>query len=345
MVESTSVQNDHLVTKKEAGNVHNMVGGYGHMYYPEVSAFDPIFWLHHANVDRLLAMWQVLNPDKYIEPAVNVWGTYYESPGTVESGGSSLAPFHSDNGTSMWTSDTVRDLSVFNYAYPEIPYWGMNATELANYVRLQVNMKYNPAVASAHRKVRRRPLLDDNLHIAFKSMSHTELRSLRVNNADFQWTIRIVMDRYAYNTGFSLDFFMGLPPDDVSMRATACNLIGTQASFITSNVSAMFPSGPPEGSAQGELSLTHILAGGMSRGYLADLSPDSVVPVLQRALTWRARLPNGEELDVAAIKGLSISVGSKATTPAASEYCFPRYAPTQWHPEATRGKIGGSGCS
>ncbi len=40
--------------------VHNTVGGNGgHMTYPEVAAFDPIFFLHHANVDRLLALWQV----------------------------------------------------------------------------------------------------------------------------------------------------------------------------------------------------------------------------------------------------------------------------------------------
>jgi hypothetical protein len=29
------------------------------MWYTEVAAFDPIFFLHHCNVDRLLALWQV----------------------------------------------------------------------------------------------------------------------------------------------------------------------------------------------------------------------------------------------------------------------------------------------
>ena len=29
--------------------IHNFVGGNpGHMVYPEVAAFDPVFWLHHA---------------------------------------------------------------------------------------------------------------------------------------------------------------------------------------------------------------------------------------------------------------------------------------------------------
>lgn len=31
-------------------SVHNATGGGGHMTDPAISAFDPIFWLHHASV-------------------------------------------------------------------------------------------------------------------------------------------------------------------------------------------------------------------------------------------------------------------------------------------------------
>lgn len=44
------------------GSMHNAMhswwGGGGHMTSAQVSPFDPIFFLHHANVDRLWAMWQ-----------------------------------------------------------------------------------------------------------------------------------------------------------------------------------------------------------------------------------------------------------------------------------------------
>jgi hypothetical protein len=41
--------------------VHNYVGGdMRTMYSPN----DPVFWLHHANVDRLWWLWQSLNPDR-----------------------------------------------------------------------------------------------------------------------------------------------------------------------------------------------------------------------------------------------------------------------------------------
>lgn len=39
----------------------------GHMTPPSVAAFDPIFWLHHANVDRQLALHQALYPNTYLE--------------------------------------------------------------------------------------------------------------------------------------------------------------------------------------------------------------------------------------------------------------------------------------
>lgn len=69
--------------------IHNCVGGLGTMADLRVAAFDPIFYLHHANVDRLFAMWQALNPDSYITPTQNWPGSYYEPSGTWNSGNSS----------------------------------------------------------------------------------------------------------------------------------------------------------------------------------------------------------------------------------------------------------------
>lgn len=44
-------------------NIHNWVGGpSGDMSFPVSAARDPIFWLHHANVDRLWAEWSRRQP-------------------------------------------------------------------------------------------------------------------------------------------------------------------------------------------------------------------------------------------------------------------------------------------
>lgn len=74
------------------------------MQYPEVAGFDPIFWLHHANVDRIFALWQALYPDSYITPTVNAYGSYYEPVGTV------------DSGTTGWCGTTYTVTKTLNFS-------------------------------------------------------------------------------------------------------------------------------------------------------------------------------------------------------------------------------------
>ena len=49
------------ITSFPAQQLHNGLHGWigGHMNNPTASPFDPIFYLHHCNIDRLWAMWQV----------------------------------------------------------------------------------------------------------------------------------------------------------------------------------------------------------------------------------------------------------------------------------------------
>lgn len=44
-------------------DVHVVVGGRGWMGNPDTAALDPIFWLHHANIDRIWAEWSVKGED------------------------------------------------------------------------------------------------------------------------------------------------------------------------------------------------------------------------------------------------------------------------------------------
>ncbi len=48
-------------------NVHVWVGGpTGHMGDINFAAFDPLFWAHHAMIDRLWRMWQLLHPQSSV---------------------------------------------------------------------------------------------------------------------------------------------------------------------------------------------------------------------------------------------------------------------------------------
>ncbi len=50
-------------------NAHNLVGGDGGHMGNGMSPLDPIFWLHHCNVDRLWAEWQAAG---HATPALNI---------------------------------------------------------------------------------------------------------------------------------------------------------------------------------------------------------------------------------------------------------------------------------
>ena len=62
---SDSCTNFIILKQTLDSNIHFILGGYGgHMTYLDVAAFDPIFWFHRSNIDRIVALWQ-FSYDKY----------------------------------------------------------------------------------------------------------------------------------------------------------------------------------------------------------------------------------------------------------------------------------------
>ncbi|KAK3690182.1 tyrosinase [Podospora appendiculata] len=95
-------------------NLHGFIGGnvwadgIGHMQNVPSAAFDPIFYMHHANIDRLLALWQTVNPDSWFESDA--------SPSATDK----LTPFHhkfASGKVDYFNSDNVRDWTNFGYTY------------------------------------------------------------------------------------------------------------------------------------------------------------------------------------------------------------------------------------
>ncbi|KAK0663837.1 Tyrosinase [Lasiodiplodia hormozganensis] len=97
------------------GAYHVLVGGAGHMSRVPVAAFDPVFWFHHCNIDRVLAIWQALHDD-YISNT---------STGGQPNAHSNLYPFRKEKQEAgspqrFWNSADSRDIGTFGYTYPEL---------------------------------------------------------------------------------------------------------------------------------------------------------------------------------------------------------------------------------
>ncbi|KAF9064242.1 common central domain of tyrosinase-domain-containing protein [Rhodocollybia butyracea] len=109
--------------------MHDTIGGNGHMTDPNYAGFDPIFFLHHCNVDRLLAFWEYVYPEYYMGkgyphgkkmyPFTQSRGTYNLVYNSQLVGDTPLAPFRTGD-SQYWTSDKARFLDGKYYCYPEV---------------------------------------------------------------------------------------------------------------------------------------------------------------------------------------------------------------------------------
>ena len=239
------------------------------------------------------------------------------------------------------TNDDVRSTRTFGYTYPELPDRSLTPDQLYTSVATAVNNLYNPDMRS-NQTFRRwqtdRRVRSANLAEAFSDITLDGARNLNVNNLNRQWFISVLVDKFAYSTSFCIDFFMGDASDDVSTWSSAANLIGTYAQFGPVDVAARYPGSIPQAQVRGQVSMTHTLAAGVSRGILRDLRPRTVVPLLQTALTWRARTASGDEIPVTDLTGLSISVSTRKVVPRTAQDQFPEYGPIKWLSAATEGK-------
>ena len=96
-------------------HVHVVLGG--HMSVVSQAAFDPVFWLHHTNVDRILAIYQAAYPDEWVSQSVEAASSMWYTSGTVTDGNTSLQPFRSRAKSGFWTSNALRSTRALNYTY------------------------------------------------------------------------------------------------------------------------------------------------------------------------------------------------------------------------------------
>ncbi|KAI9370863.1 Di-copper centre-containing protein [Aspergillus egyptiacus] len=102
-------------------NIHNFVGGTqflrppkegihlwgaGHMSSVFMAAFDPIFYIFHNNIDRLTAIWQMLN-----------WEKWFDDKYSKQTKDNDLLPFHIDEQRNFWKSDNVRNWRDLGYDF------------------------------------------------------------------------------------------------------------------------------------------------------------------------------------------------------------------------------------
>ncbi|KAJ6445260.1 endonuclease/exonuclease/phosphatase family [Purpureocillium lavendulum] len=139
---------------------------------PDLSAFDPLFMLHHSNVDRLWSYWQAIKPDQDIFHDSYSGQSRFASPsGTTINSKSPLQPFFGRNRTPH-TTESVRGIQGFGYSYEGLEYWTKSADQMKQDATRLINRLYSGQ--SAPRSRRQEPQTK-NRYFARISVDRAEL--------------------------------------------------------------------------------------------------------------------------------------------------------------------------
>jgi len=149
--------------------IHTNIGGgspLGHMSVTNVASFDPIFWLHHCNVDRMVALYQAIYPNNRLEPSPGraTFGRIVPGvDGPDDNLMTNLYPFRLPGG-SWWKSNEIKSVGTiwkYHYGYDEIPCVmytnGATRDDLSAFTRERVNALYAPSTGGSGTKSRRSP--------------------------------------------------------------------------------------------------------------------------------------------------------------------------------------------
>jgi tyrosinase len=111
---SLSGQQEGLIEAKPHDLVHGDVGGRGGlMSDPRTAALDPIFWLHHANIDRLWEVWLARDTAHNKNPTESAW---VSGPTVTRS----FALFGPDGNDRPSNPSDVLSTTALGYVYDDI---------------------------------------------------------------------------------------------------------------------------------------------------------------------------------------------------------------------------------
>ncbi|KAF2445573.1 Di-copper centre-containing protein [Karstenula rhodostoma CBS 690.94] len=296
------------------GTIHDGIGQDGTMTWLFYSAFDPSFWLHHCNVDRLLAMWQALNPNEWVENFTTPSPTFYSPANYDVNGSTALKPFHRDDSGKFWTSDSIRDHTIFGYTYLDLldlpKNTSLNARGVSTSLIARVNALYGPNAS---------PLLSPELRNP--KLKRGIATTGAPNFADKrQYTLDIQVHEFRDAGSLSVYAFFGAPEGALEGWGRSPGFVGT--------TSILGASKKAHQKAHSVIPLTPALETKAREGELGSLAEGDVEAYLRRNLRWRVVKQNVDltDCDADETPGLEVAVTWQEIEPAFSMNEFPKAA-------------------
>ncbi|KAL1847794.1 hypothetical protein Daus18300_013836 [Diaporthe australafricana] len=336
---------------------------YGNMSDVQASSFDPIFWLHHVNCDRLTAIWQAMNPNCTIDEFPSLSDRFVKASGAVEGGKSNLEPWHNGPAHSMAdyyvANDTKEVVSTFDggYHYPETPLNLLNKPDqMKTYVTQQVHKLYAPpslrapaqklasgsaiTLKSAHGA-----LTDEKLSDILSPISRLRQESgpgqagTNTNHNTNHWQVFLRVKNFALTGTWGIHIFLGELPASTADWLLSDNRIGTVTMLSNRsrhNCANCVSQAEAGILVTGSVPLNEALE---ERGL--DVSDTAaVVAYLKDNLSWRV-VKDTQDVPITDDFALTVGVSAQPVSVPGSSDELVTWGHSEVFPEATSGKLGG----
>ncbi|KAF8903867.1 tyrosinase [Gymnopilus junonius] len=346
--------------------IHVDVGGNGQMADPAVAAFDPIFFLHHCNVDRLLSLWAALNPQVWVSQGNSEDGTITIPADASIDQTTPLTPFWNAPNT-FWVSSATTDSTKLGYTYPDFNGLDMgNQQAVKTAIGNRINQLYGSSIfggsspfgsfaatssLAAHVPVTTPapvvappsppavPAVAAQVPVTIQTAPprpHDAHHLVPPNHGLYDWTARIEFKKYEVGTSFSVYLFLGAVPEDPEQWHTSPNYVGGHHAFVNSKAGHC-ANCRNQGDIveEGFVHLNHAI---VQHSGLNTLNPEAVEPYLTKELHWRVQKVNGEPVDLRSLE-VSVIATPLSYPPGAM---FPVPGTPRRHGHITHGRQGGS---
>jgi tyrosinase len=294
--------------------IHGTAGGNGgHMAYLDVAAFDPLFWLHHTNIDRYLAMHQLLSPNTWVAPGPINRPMAQWRQGEQKDQNSPLKPFTKNSNGDYFTSVDVRETRTLGYYYPE------TQARTAQQVISAINRLYGQGERSITKR-------SEEANAVYPGRPFKE--------GDYDTVMSVIGDKFAYEGSYSVHCYLGNKPSNGTVPSTnATAPYPTTNSTVPATNETCTGYGPGYvgshtflGSSmpgdknspvlvEGAIPLTAALQEKQEKGELKSLCPEDVEPYLKENLHYTVIGPDGKELDPDCIENFHVEVKSCPVSP------------------------------
>ncbi|KAI0737489.1 tyrosinase [Irpex lacteus] len=313
-------------------NMHNLIGGGGHMSETSMAGFDPIFYLHHCNVDRLLSEWATLYSDVWVTPGSSDLGTYTIPEDTTVDALTALTPF-ANSEKSYWSSSLARTTESLGYTYTLKPVTPSPANPQPEGPIPWYRSMAGDVQQSASDGIQ---LLADRGGNASET----------TNNSVYDWKVRVRVGEFELGESFQVLIFLGSAPDDYTQWMEDESYVGCVGVFVN-EIPQSCPNcaSRPDEVVQGTVYLTQKIVETSSTGsegrFPRSLDPSAVSPYLEQTLTWRVRkVMGGLPVPLSDVPSLEVTVFSTYLTKGEGTI-FPTLGETITHEQITTGKEGG----